>query len=202
MLPELTNERTILAMLRSGDEKAFRQVYNIHYRKIYLFAYSFLKNNEKSEDVLQETFLKFWIMRGSLDIELPAESLLFTICRNLVMDAFRKTIRTEKQRLHLLGMMNGEKDSHTEEKILFSDLMRVTETAIAELPKQQQAVIRLNKLEGMSCDEISTRLNISKNTVKNHLVVALKALRVKLDAQEIYYVLFLVHCLKIYFDNN
>jgi RNA polymerase sigma-70 factor (family 1) len=202
MLSELAIERTILARISKGDEKAFGQLYSVYYKKIYLFAWSFLKNKEQSEEVLQETFLKFWLSRDNLNIDLPAEPLLFTICRNLVMDSFRKTLRTEKQRLYLLNEMKSEHDNHTEDRIIYADLLRVAENAIAELPKQQQAVVRLSKLEGLSYDEISERLNISKHTVKNHLIVAMKTLRGKLGPTEICHVLLVAQSLKIYFDFN
>jgi RNA polymerase sigma-70 factor (family 1) len=196
MPSEWTNEQAILAMFRNGDEDAFKQVYDQHHRKIYLFAYSYLKSREQSEEVLQETFLKLWLTRTNLDTEQPVEALLFTICRNLVMDAFRKKLRTAEQRSLLVSEMAGEQDNHTEEKVILSDLMKFAENAIAELPRQQQTVFRLSKQEGMSYDEISQHLNISPNTVKNHLVGAMKTLRGKLQSQEICYTLLVLYYLE------
>ena len=191
MSVELDKDPLLLTQLRNGDEKAFRLVYDRHYRKIYQFANSFLKNKEQSEEILQETFLNFWIKREKLNVELPVEPLLFTICRRLVLDAFRKATSTDRLRVNLLKMMS-EIQNDTEDHIIFSDLLRVTENAIAELPKQQQAVFRLSRFEGLSYEEIAEKMSISKNTVKNHLVVALKTLKSRLDREGMLYVLFLI----------
>lgn len=188
---KLTVDPALLEQLRNSDEKAFKLIYEQHYRKIYQFANSFLKNKEQSEEVLQETFLNFWMTRDRIIIDMPVEPLLFTICKRLVLDAFRKATSTTKQRLHLLQLM-AEEDNGTEENIIFSDLMRFTEDIISELPRQQQTVFRLSKFEGHSYEEIGEQLNISKNTVKNHLVVAVKALRAQLDGHGVLYLLFII----------
>lgn len=187
---ELAVESGLLTQLRNSDESAFRRVYDQHYRKIYQFANSFLKDKSQSEEVVQETFLNLWMTRDRIDVARPIEPLLFTICKRLVLDAFRKATSTSKQRARLLQMM-AEEDNATQDSIIFSDLMRFTEDAISELPKQQQTVFRLNKFDGHSYEEIGEQLNISKNTVKNHLVVAVKTLRAHLEGQGIVYLMLI-----------
>lgn len=191
MRTELNVDLILFTRLKNGDEEAFEELYDKHYRKIYQFAKSFLKNKEQSEEILQETFLSFWVKRDKFDVDLPVEPLLFTICRRLVLDAFRKSAILSKHHLNLSKMIS-EANNETEDKIIFSDLLRVTESAIAELPKQQQLVFRLSKYDGLSYEEIAAQLNISKNTVKNHLVVALKTLKSQLDKDGMLYVFFLI----------
>lgn len=195
MSSELAKDAVLLTRLRNGDELAFRMLYNKHYRKVYQFAKSFLKNKEQSEDVLQETFLNLWVKKQSLNADTPIEPLLFTICRRLVIDAFRKAASSEKHRSSLLFTMNDANTS-AEESIIYADLLRVTENAIAQLPLQQQKVFRLNRFDGLSYEEIGEQLNISKNTVKNHLVVALKTLKSELDCEGILYLLFIILFIK------
>lgn len=185
---KLTIDVALSSRLRSGDERAFRSVYDQHYRKIYQFANSFLKNKVLTEEVLQETFMQLWLNREQLNPELALEPLLFTICRRLVLDSFRRSASIDRQRQNLLHRRT-EEDNKTEEHIVFSDLMRFTERAIAVLPKQQQAVFRLSRFEDMTYEEISAQMNISRNTVKNHLVVALKTLKTVLHGQGVYTIL-------------
>ncbi|MNL20876.1 RNA polymerase sigma factor [compost metagenome] len=87
-------------------------------------------------------------------------------------------------------MKISQTHNDTEDGIILSDLMVFAESAIKELPKQQQIVFRLSRFEGLSYEEIADRLNLSKNTVKNHLVVAVKTLRAQFSNQEIIYLLF------------
>ncbi|WP_242457877.1 RNA polymerase sigma factor [Pedobacter sp. BS3] len=175
--------------LRKGDQDAFRLVYDRFYRKVYQFAYAFLKNKEQSEEIVQETFLSLWTSRDKLDETLPIHPYLFTIARRLVLDTFRKGTSTQQLRDQLFALLT-EYDNHTEEIVFLSDLMRFTENAISELPKQQQLIFRLSRFDGLSHEEIAERLNISKNTVKNHLVAALKTLRRHFDYHGITYLFF------------
>ncbi len=63
---------------------------------------------------------------------------------------------------------------------MLDDLERFTEEVLARLPKQQQLVFRMSRQRELSYDEIAEELHISRNTVKNHLVAALKTLRTQL----------------------
>jgi len=68
-----------------------------------------------------------------------------------------------------------------EEQLFASDIERLAEGVIATLPAQQQIVFKLSREQGLSYTEIAQKLQISPNTVKNHLVQALKKLRISLS---------------------
>lgn len=182
----------LLLRLREGNEEAFKCIYDTHYRKVYQYAYSYLKNKEQSEEIVQETFLKIWLNRTKINEQLSVAPYLFTICHRLVMDAFRKAATVNSLKANL-QKTNTETDNHTEEVIIVSDLKRFSERAIAELPRQQQMVFKLSRVEELTYEEIASRLNISKNTVRNHLVVALKSLRSRLESQGILYTFLLIY---------
>lgn len=182
MSSALNRDFTLLSQLRDGKESAFQSVYQLHHQKIYQFSRSFLKDAALAEDVFQETFLNLWVNKARINPELAIEPLLFTICRRLIIDAFRKATASDRQRQTLIQQM-AETDNATEDKILYRDLMQFTESAIANLPQQQQTVFRLSRFEGLSYDEISEMMSISRNTVKNHLIVASKKLKMALVAQ-------------------
>ena len=165
-----------IVQLREGDEAAFRLVFECYNRRLYLFAYKFLKNREQSEEVVQETFLNLWNSRKTVREEYPISCLLFTIAKRLTLNLLRKaskqlTIREE------LWRSISETHNETEETILGLDLKKFAEKVVLTLPKQQQTVFRLSRYDNLSYDEIAEKLNISRNTVKNHLVQALKNLR-------------------------
>lgn len=193
MLSNKPDKAHLLENFRDGDEKAFKVLYDYYHRKVYRFAYSFLKEKEPSQEILQETFINLWVNREKLDIKKPLEPYLFVICKRLVLDAFRKVTSTNALREGLLKKIS-EIDNRTEESIIYTDIMSYAEKAIAKLPRQQQLVFRLSRIEGLSFDEIAEQLNLSRNTVKNHLVVALKTLRTQLENHQILYMflLFLV----------
>lgn len=191
MLPfrRFSNEQ--IKDLREGNEPAFQHVYLFLAPKVYSFAYRFLKDKTQSEEIVQEAFITLWENRHKLDEERPLEPYLFTISKRLVLDSLRKATSSQALREKLM-LKISENHNETEESIILSDLMAFAEKAIQELPKQQQIVFRLSRFEGLSYEEIGERLNLSKNTVKNHLVVAVKTLKMQLGSEEMIYALLLL----------
>ena len=173
---------------REGNETAFRKIYLHFGPKIYSFAFSFLKEKQQSEEIVQETFLALWENRQKFDESRALEPYLFTIAKRLVLDQLRKVVNTKVLRGKLLVTI-AKQHNETEEQIIFSDMLVFAERAIDELPKQQQIVFRLSRMEGLSYEEIAERLSLSKNTVKNHLIVAAKKLKTHFDNQEMIYLL-------------
>lgn len=191
MLPFRTFSDEQINGLREGKESAFQQIYHSLAPRVYGFAYSFLKNKVQSEEVVQEAFILLWENRLKLLHDKPLEPYLFTISKRLVLDIFRKATSTNAMRENLI-LKISEMHNETEERIILSDLMFFAEKAIQELPKQQQLVFRLSRFEGLSYEEIGERLNLSRNTVKNHLVIAVKTLKTQFSNQELIYTLLVL----------
>jgi RNA polymerase sigma-70 factor (family 1) len=181
----------VLTRLKNGDEAAFSAIYDRHYREIYNFIFTFLKQKQLAEELLQETFLTIWIQRERIDPLQPLEPLLFTICRRKVLDNFRRITSTEALKQQLLLTMQGMAND-TEEAIFYNDTIAFTNNALERLPRQQQVVFKLSRLEGLSYDEIAERTHLSKNTVRNHLVAALKTLRLHFEEHGVIYLFLLL----------
>lgn len=176
--------------LTEGDEMAFRVVFDSFHRKIYQFAFGFLKDKEQSEEIVQDTFLGFWMHRETLNPDQPVAPLLFTIARRSLIDAWRKAAASAKfrQRIHQYMTFSS---NETEEAVFAGDLERMTNEAFEQLNEQQQLVFQLSRDEGLSYAEIADRLHISKNTVKYHLMNALKIMRAHFSKHGVLYFYFL-----------
>jgi len=170
----------LITRIKEGDEVAFRIVFDSFSSKLYYFSLRFLKDKESCQEVVQEVFMSLWINREKLDTQYPIAPYLYTITRRLTLNALRQVansqIAMEKMWLNLQVSSN-----ETEELVYLEDLERFTEQVLASLPKQQQLVYRMSRQQELSYDEIAEELNISRNTVKNHLVSALKTLRTQLQ---------------------
>src|SRR5690606_15474068 len=170
---------SFIRQLNNGNEQAFRIIYNKMYAKVYRFAYALTKRRDQSEEVVQETFLRLWLHRADVDATRSLDAFLFTIARRLVIDMMRNATSTAALRDSLWSTM--QKENHaTEETILENNLAALVDEAVAQLPAQQQLIFKLSRDQGLTHEEIAIKLGISKNTVKNHLVSALKTLKVKL----------------------
>lgn len=179
MFPLQNISADLVKEFREGSQLAFKQIYDVFKSKIYAFAYSFLEDKTMSEEVVQETFISLWINRARFDENKALDPYLFTISKRLILDNFRKETSAVTLRKKLL-LTISEIDNDTENSIILADLMSFAERVISKLPSQQQAVFRLSRFDGLSYDEIAAHLSLSRNTVKNHLTVALRTLKSQL----------------------
>jgi len=178
-----TEQDTIVA-LKAGDESAFRRVFDLNFRKLYTFSFRLLKNKEQAEEVVHDTLMNVWMNRERLNPEFPIAPYLYTITRRLALNALRQ-IATSQKAIDQLWLNMEKVSNDTEESILKEDLQRFTEAALVNLPPQQQQIFRMSRFDGMNYDEIAEKLNISRNTVKNHLVAALKTLRIHFNQSDV-----------------
>lgn len=183
-------EPALCRRLINSEERAFREVFDRFHRKIFQFAFNFIKDKEQSEEIVQNTFLNFWLHRERLDPSQPLAPLLFTIARRTLVDAWRKAASSERFREHVRRHMDIA-SNETEEQVLLNDLQRITQDALSLLNVQQHEVFRLSREEGLSYEEIANRLHISKHTVKYHLVNALQILKTHFKRHNIHYLYFI-----------
>jgi RNA polymerase sigma-70 factor (ECF subfamily) len=186
-------DRSAIQQLIAGDESIFTLVYDLYSEKVYRLAFRFLKDNKHCEEIVQETFINLWLSREKLNADGNMWLYLYVISKRLSLNALRQigksSILVEKL-LHEIS----ELQNTTEEEVLAHDLEHYAEKIIDKLPRQQQLVYKLSRVEGLSHKEIAEQLQISPNTVKNHMVEALKTLKTHLKYSDfLYFVLLFIH---------
>jgi RNA polymerase sigma-70 factor (family 1) len=170
----------LISRIKEGDESAFRIVFDLYSSKLFAFSYRFLKEKEPCQEVVQEVFLKLWINRSKLDTQYPIAPYLYTITRRLTLNVLRH-VATSQCAMDKMWLNVKKVSNETEEEVFLEDLSRFTEQVLSKMPKQQQLIFRMSRHQELSYDEIAEELNISRNTVKNHLVAALKTLRTQFN---------------------
>lgn len=180
-----------IKQLIEGNEDVFTAVYEQYSEKVYRLAFRFLKDKALSEEVVQETFINVWLSREKLD---PAGNMwlyLYVVAKRLSLNSLRQACKSNNFVENLLNFM--EEQNSTEEEVLAWDLEQFTGKIIEKLPRQQQLIFKLSRIEGLSHKEIAEQLHISPNTVKNHMVEALKTLRSQLRYSDIIYCVLLAY---------
>lgn len=181
-----------IAGLMSGDENMFTLIFQEYSAKVYRLAFRFLKDKEQSEEIVQEAFINLWLSREKLDAAGNLWLYLYVITKRLSLNALRQVSRSASLTGKLLLSIKAE-HNETEEDILAHDLEQFTDRLIEKLPRQQQVIFRLSRVDGLSHKEIAEQLHISPNTVKNHMVDALKTLKQNLKYADLLLFIALVH---------
>ncbi len=99
---------------------------------------------------------------------------LYSIARNQVFDALKTMAR---ERAFHASLPEGAGVNTTEELLRHKEYEQLLRQAVQQLPERQQQIYHLSRDAGIRHAEIAGRLNISRNTVKTHLVHALKSIR-------------------------
>ena len=175
----ITNE--LLIRLKNGDMLAFDQIYELYSHKLFSFVFRILKDGAEADDVVQEVFVKIWESREKLGDYKLLNSYIFTIAYNNSIDLIRKKINNNKYLEHLRISASINFTPSIVSQIEYNELNKEVEKLIENLPERQKQVYLLHREEGLTYPEIAERLGISKNTVENHMVKALKYLRHNLD---------------------
>lgn len=176
---EQISDFELITRIKDGDESAFRMVFDLYSGKLFNFSYRFLKDKEPCHEVVQEVFLSLWLNRAKLDPQFPVAPYLYTITKRLTLNVIRQ-VASSQCAVEKMWMNMQKVSNETEELILLDDLEKFAASVLSQLPKQQQLVYRMSRHDDLTYDEIAEQLNISRNTVKNHLVAALKTLRTHL----------------------
>jgi RNA polymerase sigma-70 factor (ECF subfamily) len=169
--------------LRVGNKLAFRSLYDTYHQDIYGFAISLLKSKSAAEEIVQEVFLKVWLHRENLNPELSFKSYIFTIARNLSLNALQKAANDNKLKEVVFNESQVAYDN-ADYDIREEQCDAIKDAAINELSPKRKTIFKLSREEGKSYDEISKELGISVQTVKNQMSKSLENLRVVLHVKD------------------
>lgn len=170
-------DHDLFQLIAQANETAFSELYRRYDKRIYPFVLKMIKDTVLAEEITQEIFIKLWSNREKLtDIDQP-EAYILTIAARHTLDQIRKRINEGKMLQRLTISLKNNTYNDTEEALLLRDSAALIQKAVNQLPPQQKAVYKLSRQEGMKYDEIASELNISQNTVRNHLVKALQFIR-------------------------
>lgn len=178
-MPDQTDkfaDNDLLARLRDGNEQAFIQIYNRYRSKIYNYALNLLKSPDTAEEVVQLVFIRIWQKRAQINIDLSFNAYLRKITLNHVLNHLKKISRDKILQEEIFDVITMRPD-RTDDKLMEKELRKIYSEAIAQLPAQKKLIYQLSRHEELSHEEIAQKLNLSKNTVKNHIVEATKGIR-------------------------
>ncbi|GAA4781510.1 RNA polymerase sigma-70 factor [Olivibacter ginsenosidimutans] len=171
-----TAESERLARLKAGDQSAFEWFYHQYKYPLAANLLKLVKSEEVAEDILHDLFLKIWEGREHIDINRSFKAYLYRIATNMVTDFYRKVSRNKAYQ-QFLEKNSSNSYLHIDELIDQKQKQELMEKALNELSPQCQLVFKLCKLEGRSYEEVSQMLQISPNTISNHLVKASKKVK-------------------------
>ena len=176
------DDAELVASARAGNSDAFATLVGRYEQRIARLVRGMVPESD-TEDVTQEAFLKAYSKLDNFDGRSSFYTWLFRIASNTAMDWRKK----ERHRRHapLPEGPEGEdrvpsSDAGPDTAAMRRELAARIDAAIEGLPDKYHEILVLREIEGLSYEEISERLGMSKGTVESRLFRARERLREKL----------------------
>jgi len=171
----MDNKRFILS-LKKGNQAAFKEAYLNYYDKLINIARRFNFTVLTPQDFVQETFIRLYNKRELLNDDVLLDKQLFTICKNIIINHLNR-----ENSIVQLDPLNVEIIEEEIETGIFEERREKLHSFINQLPEQQQKIFTLHKLENLSYKEIAAITELSEKTIANHIYLASKFIRKKVE---------------------
>lgn len=173
--PESYEDHELLLMLKSNNELGIKCIYDKYWKRLYLSAFSIIREVGPCEDIVQDVLLQLWLKRAEVEIH-SLKSYLFTAVRYKVLSFIRsaghRTVFIYPGELEQLAGIEELKD-----RLYEHDIAGMLDNGIASLPERCKEVFVLSRKEFLTNREIAGRMGISIKTVEAQMTIALRQLR-------------------------
>lgn len=172
-------DSVILNLIKKNDSKAFAQLYDRYWAKVYNFACLYFSSRTDAEEVVQEVFIKIWELREKLETLQNFDGFLFIVTRNIIFSGMRKSFREACLKATVLRALDSEEEIvyDFDGEMDAAELKKYINELVAQLPAQRQQVYRMSREKGLSYKEIAVRCGITEKTVENQISSALRFIR-------------------------
>lgn len=179
-------EELIVQQLKSGNEEAFRYLYQHHYALLCHIARGYVNDAFTAETIVGDVIFHLWEIHEKLQIDTSLRSYLVQSVRNRCIDfLFLKREQTEitfstLEQEDAFFQHTLVDESYPLGRLLEKELEQEIKQAIRQLPDECKAVFLKSRFEKKKYAEIAQELHISVNTVKYHMKRALALLNKQL----------------------
>ncbi|HEY2999881.1 MAG TPA: sigma-70 family RNA polymerase sigma factor, partial [Acidimicrobiales bacterium] len=156
------DDADLVARFAAGDDQAVKAVYERFARPVLTVAMSALGRRDLADEVVQTTMLKVWRGAATFDPSRELAPWVYAIARRAAIDVHRRESRAP------VPQALGD-DEIAVEPLSFARTWEAWEvrSAVEKLPADEQAVVRLAHLQGLSHREVAAELGVPIGTVKS-----------------------------------
>ena len=159
----------------AGSDKAYRALYDAYERPLYTFCCKLIGNEVIAQDIFQDVWIRMFRLRGEQAQVRKFSGLLFTVARNLSLNAIRDNKTSQHMSLEDMPP-ESEQFSRTLE-FDEADLREMMQKALQQLPFNQREAFILREYSGYSYNEIAEITGATMINVKTRAWRAKERLR-------------------------
>lgn len=174
------SDALLVTLWLEGNNLAFDTLYIRYVTQLVDFASGKVGNRDLAKEFVQDVFFDVFKRQSNLNVEKSIKSYLYEALRHRVYNYYREVLVRKKHEAGIIGLWPSV-HNETEKQLAYQELSQLVNASVQELPEKCRAVYVLSREENLSHKEIAGRLNISVNTVEQHMRKALQRLRYSLQ---------------------
>lgn len=180
----MTQATDLLRRVAAGDSAAVGECIDAYRGLVWSIAKRMLGASTEAEDAVQEVFIELWRHAARFDPAKGAEvTFVATLARRRIIDRLRRLKRRPETEA-LPETLEDDAENSAENVVAVADDARRARSALAQLGENQQRVIQLAVLQGMTHAEVAEATGFPLGTVKTHVRRGLIRLREMLEPQD------------------
>lgn len=179
-------EKISARQIKKGDTAFFKELFDIYYQRLFLYARSYIGDQDIAEDLVQDMFCHLWEKRKDLVIFTSLSSYLFRAIHNRCIQYLRhRKVAGKYREIHKMKLREAEIMYNRATEFSFSEqqvkeIRALYDQTSQRLPEKTREIFRMSREDGLTNQEISDSLGISIKTVEYHMSKALKSFRMAL----------------------
>jgi len=166
----------LIELWQDGNEYAFEVLYKRYVVKLLSIASKKIDDHETAREFVQDVFVSLFKLRDSLNPQISVLAYLHVALKNRVLNHYRHQ-SVHKRYEQYVAQQEIQLTDNTASQLHTKELETHLKEEIRKLPQQCRTVFLLSREEGLPHKEIANHLNISVNTVEQHMRKALRILR-------------------------
>jgi RNA polymerase sigma-70 factor (ECF subfamily) len=176
-------ENDLFRQVKKGDDIAFEKLFKTHYRNLCFFAENYVKEKAMAEEIAGSFFINLWEKRKTIEIKGSVKSYFYTSIHNQCikylehLKVMKKYEEYAAFRLRNKELLAPSSNAYPLANMISQETVKDIEKSIGELPEKCREIFCLSRFEEMSYEDISSKLDISINTVRTQMARALQKLR-------------------------
>lgn len=173
------SDSELITGLHDGNEIVFETVFKDYYGRLCNYANTYINNMIEAEEMVQGTFLILWEKHEMIDIHTSLKSYLYRSVHNNCINHVKHLQVRRNHHDEYLHYADIEYEQVSND-LIGKELEQKINSVVDSLPPQCQAVFKLSRFENLTYNEIAEKMGLSVKTIENHMIKALKTLRVEL----------------------
>ena len=171
---DLSTDHQLMLTVRDGNVQKLGLLFERYHKLLYNFFLKQTGNQQTSEDLVQEVFLRMLKYRHTYRGVGKFTTWMFQIARNAGVDFFRQQSRYEYQNEEIDQLLSNDPDP---DQVLEQESdIDILQKALARLSPEKREVLVLSRFQNLRYQEISQILGCKLGTVKARVFRALKDL--------------------------